>query len=29
MSGEHPVRPIDRGDDWVESEADNSWIPPG
>ncbi|XP_020185340.1 uncharacterized protein [Aegilops tauschii subsp. strangulata] len=29
MSGEHPVRPIDRGDDWVELEADNSWIPPG
>ncbi|KAE8803045.1 hypothetical protein D1007_21256 [Hordeum vulgare] len=29
MSGGHPVRPIDRGDDWVESEADNSWIPPG
>ncbi|KAE8819842.1 hypothetical protein D1007_02214 [Hordeum vulgare] len=29
MSGEHPIRPIDHGDDWVESEADNSWIPPG
>ncbi|KAE8815596.1 hypothetical protein D1007_07067 [Hordeum vulgare] len=29
MSGGHPVQPIDHGDDWVELEADNSWIPPG